>query len=270
MSVIAPVPADVLPIGPSTDDPDNFDIESDAFVAAQRPFGIQMNALGQNVYANALDAAASATAAQAQANAAIAAVGALPWVSGTTYSIGNERYSLMNLQSYRRKTNGAGTTDPSIDTANWAPVSTIGVADEVVSVSGSNGYGSTNTKILQFTTVNQAVGTAITFASTAAAGASFTINEAGLYEVVFVAVTTAGSQSQVGVSLNSTQLTSSIHGITPLATRFINGTILNAGNFLAMSRVSRFAAGDVLRAHTDGVASVSGDCIFSVRKVGNV
>jgi hypothetical protein len=270
MTVTAPVPADVLPIGPSTDDPDNFDTEADAFVTAQRPFGIQMNALGQNVYANALDAAASATTAQAQANAAIAAVGAAPWVSGTTYTIGNERYSLINLQSYRRKTNGAGTADPLIDTTNWAPVSTIGVADEVVSVSGSNGYGSTNTKILQFTTVNQAVGTAITFASSAAAGASFTINEAGLYEVCFVATTTAGSQSQVGVSLNSAQLTGGIQGITPLATRFINGTIAAIGNFLPMTRTSRFAAGDVLRPHTDGVGSVSGDCIFTIRKVGNV
>jgi hypothetical protein len=70
MSVIAPVPADVLPVGPSIDDPDNFDAEADAFVAAQRPFGIQMNALGSNVFANAQDAAASATASSGSAGAA--------------------------------------------------------------------------------------------------------------------------------------------------------------------------------------------------------
>lgn len=269
MTVTAPVPADILPIGPSTDDPDNFDAEADAFVTAQRLFGIQMNALGQNVYANALDAAASATTAQAQANAAIAAVGAAPWVGGTTYSIGNERYSLINLQSYRRKTNGAGTTDPSIDTTNWAPVSTIGVADEVVSVSGSNGYGSTNTKILRFTTVDRAVGSAITFASTSAAGASFTINEAGLYEVFLNMQFTTAGYANAGATVNSALLSTSILSI-PIADRLFLLHMAEAGAPTPMSRITRLSAGDVIRAHTDGADSVTGVCVFSVRKVGNV
>jgi hypothetical protein len=84
MAITAPTHADILPIGPSTDDPDNFDPEADAFVADLRPFGIQMNALSDNVYANALatkeladaadmsadDSAGSAAAALASKNAA--------------------------------------------------------------------------------------------------------------------------------------------------------------------------------------------------------
>ncbi|MBY0499998.1 MAG: hypothetical protein K2P74_10390 [Nitrosomonas sp.] len=42
------------------------------------------------------------------------------WVSGTTYTAGQVRYSPIDFFSYRRKTNGAGTTDPSLDPANWA------------------------------------------------------------------------------------------------------------------------------------------------------
>lgn len=42
------------------------------------------------------------------------------WVSGTTYTAGQVRYSPIDFFSYRRKTNGAGTTDPSLDPTNWA------------------------------------------------------------------------------------------------------------------------------------------------------
>ncbi len=42
------------------------------------------------------------------------------WVSGTTYAVGNVVYSPIDFKNYRRKTNGAGTTDPSADSTNWA------------------------------------------------------------------------------------------------------------------------------------------------------
>jgi hypothetical protein len=42
------------------------------------------------------------------------------WVSGTTYTAGQVRYSPIDFFSYRRKNNGAGTTDPSLDPTNWA------------------------------------------------------------------------------------------------------------------------------------------------------
>ena len=59
-------------------------------------------------YNNAVEAAVSATTA-----------GAVPWVSGTIYAIGNVRTSPLNALPYRRKTTGAGTTDPSLDGTNW-------------------------------------------------------------------------------------------------------------------------------------------------------
>lgn len=76
----------------------------------------ELRLLLANVYANAVETAFNAGTS---ASAAVA-INAVAWVSGTTYAIGNARYSLIDLQTYRRKTAGAGTTDPSADGANWA------------------------------------------------------------------------------------------------------------------------------------------------------
>lgn len=63
---------------------------------------------------------------QAQAAALSAgSVGAIAWVSGTTYAIGVSRYSPLNSQVYRRIIAGAGTTDPSLDTINWSVVNSL-------------------------------------------------------------------------------------------------------------------------------------------------
>jgi hypothetical protein len=70
-------------------------------------------------------AATQVTLATDQATIAVGAVatsGALLWVSGATYAIGNLIYSPLNFQNYRRRTVGAGAVDPSLDTANWAAV----------------------------------------------------------------------------------------------------------------------------------------------------
>jgi hypothetical protein len=64
-------------------------------------------------------AESAAAAASASANASI-------WVSGQTYEIGVVRFSPINFLSYRRKTAGAGTTDPSLDATNWAQVAGTG------------------------------------------------------------------------------------------------------------------------------------------------
>ena len=70
--------------------------------------------------ASATAAAASAVDAEAAQAAAEAASNAEKWVSGTTYVTGDVTWSPIDFLSYRRKTDGAGTTDPSVDPTNWA------------------------------------------------------------------------------------------------------------------------------------------------------
>lgn len=45
--------------------------------------------------------------------------GAIKWISGTSYADGFTVWSPANFMTYRRKGAGAGTTDPSADSANW-------------------------------------------------------------------------------------------------------------------------------------------------------
>lgn len=132
MPVVSPPSVTALPTPPSTASPTTFDTRADAFLGALPTFQTQNNALAANVFANATDAATSATTAAAQvtlatnqataAASAASMAGATLWVSGTTYALGDARYSPTNLQTYRRKTAGAGTTDPSLDGTNWQQI----------------------------------------------------------------------------------------------------------------------------------------------------
>lgn len=136
MAVTTPPSVDALPTAPSTSAPSTFATLADAFIAALATLRTQFNALASNVFGNATDAATSATSAATQvalataqasasaasATASAAASGATKWVSGTTYSEGAGVWSPANFQSYRRKTAGAGITDPSFDPTNWAQI----------------------------------------------------------------------------------------------------------------------------------------------------
>ena len=125
-----------LPTPPSRSDPANFAARGDAFLGALPTFVTETNAVASEVNTNAANAetsAATATTKASQAAASAAAAlqsvadaaavaGATQWVSGTTYAIGNVVWSPLSYLNYRRKTAGAGTTDPSLDSTNWASI----------------------------------------------------------------------------------------------------------------------------------------------------
>jgi len=118
-----------LPTPPDPNDRSTFNARAYPWSVALNTLGSEANALADNVYDNAVEAVASAAAAtdmaalaQNSASASAASAGATAWVSGTTYAAGDARYSPIDFQTYRRKTAGAGTTDPSLDATNWARV----------------------------------------------------------------------------------------------------------------------------------------------------
>ena len=144
-------PITALPTPPSRDDSVNFAARADAFVAALPTFGTETNALATNVYNNAVEAEAdavaaatsetnaanSAAAANASAQAAAIASNVSLWVSGTSYTSGQTVYSPITFFTYRRITNGAGTTDPSADGTNWQLIS--GTVSSIAVSGGTTG-----------------------------------------------------------------------------------------------------------------------------------
>lgn len=151
--------------------------------------------------------------------------------------------------------------------ANGRALAVAPLGDHEVVVHTGNGRGSTNTAIRRFTTTLTNVGTAITYADSATLGASFTINETGLYSISY-SDTDAGSAIYFGASLNSAQLTTSLQTITA-ANRLV-GAICSSGATPNCSRVVRLTVGDVVRPHaTPGVSYTEGAANnqFSIRKV---
>lgn len=137
-----------LPPAPDRATPATFAAKGDALLAALPIFVTEANALQVDVNAKQVSAVTQVTLATTQAiNAAASATAAASssaaviWISGTTYAIGNVRFSPINFQNYRRKTAGAGTIDPSTDTTNWGILATIptviGDAGKVLSSDGT-------------------------------------------------------------------------------------------------------------------------------------
>lgn len=141
------------------------------------------------------------------------------------------------------------------------------VPTSCVQVHTGNGYGSTNNKIRRYTTALVNTGSDITYADSAANGASFTINTTGIYAIDSNEISVNTGLFAVGASVNSAQLTTSINSIT-VANRLFFG-FSGGGVFPAAGGAVRFlAAGDVVRPHQDGNNSDTTDKVtFSIRRI---
>lgn len=132
--------------------------------------------------------------------------------------------------------------------------------DEIF-LTGGNGHGSTNTKIRRFTTTVSSISASITLTQSSTNGDSFTINDFGFYIVSYVDRVSAGS-NYLGLSKNSTELTTNIQSITN-ADRLLN--VVTAGVETLCSVGVWLAPGDVIRAHTDGGVDGSSNLQVSFR-----
>lgn len=140
------------------------------------------------------------------------------------------------------------------------------VGDHAVVVHTGNGAGSSNTKIRRFTTTLTNVGTAITYADSATLGATFTINDTGIYSIIYRDQTTTNNQA-FGISVNSTQLSTGIAAIAVANRIAVAGEAQNIGAFVSVT--IRLIAGDVVRPHFNNTADITTDTTyFSIRKVG--
>lgn len=137
----------------------------------------------------------------------------------------------------------------------------------MVRLSEATSYGSTNTMIRRFVSVVTNIGDAITYSDSATLGASFTINESGLYAISYIDQFSA--DSWLGISLNSPDLTTAIQSNS--AAYRLALTITNAANYPEQAACTlKLSAGDVIRAHAGGAASGVNTtfALFIISKVG--
>ena len=134
-----------------------------------------------------------------------------------------------------------------------------------VRLNTANGYGSTNIAIRRFTNIVNNVGADITYADSATLGATFTINTNGVYSVSYV--DNFNAVSNVGLSINSTQLTTDVGSIS-VATRLAISTSGAANYSVSTSATFYAVATDVIRAHDDSIATgLAGRQHFTIARV---
>lgn len=134
--------------------------------------------------------------------------------------------------------------------------------------SGTTGNGSTNTYCRRFLSTDTNVGTAITYADSATLGATFTINESGMY-ALFYCDQASGATTQLIITKNSTTLTSGAIAFSISSTADApTGAIATA-----TAPCVYLEAGDVIRAQ-DATSNARGALatrfiMFSITKLSN-
>lgn len=142
----------------------------------------------------------------------------------------------------------------------------MGALPSMVRVNTSPGYGSTDTCIVRFTNIITLQGSDITYTDSATLGSTFTINTNGVYSITSN-VTFASANAASGISLNSTQRSTSIYSITAADRLGINVAATTSGR-LVTSTCLYLPAGSVIRSHADsGTIAGSTECQFTITRV---
>lgn len=171
----------------------------------------------------------------------------------STTARSNVAYRVIGFVNSTQATAGTWATTPSlIQGAGGQALLRTTPLQSMVRLNTANGYGSTNTRIRRFTNVVVNQGSDITYADSATLGGSFTINTSGVYALHYNDQFTGNTE--VGWSLNSTQLSTSILSITQADILCIDDS-QNANNMGCASITVYLAAGSVVRCHTSGSAS---------------
>jgi hypothetical protein len=164
-------------------------------------------------------------------------------IDGQTSKRAVEQYDFIAVQS---------------DGTNWHVLNIGGSQFGWLRLSGGNGHGSTNNKIRRFVTeiTSAANHLSMTYADSSTNGGSITIVQDGIYQINYM--DTGSTTINVGISVNSSQLTTSIDSITN-ADRVVLFTTAGGGLRSGGSGIIKLSAGDVVRAHTDGTANGTTD-----------
>jgi hypothetical protein len=259
MTIVAPVAitSALLPL-PDPADRSSFSARKlEQLRWANNEYSTGAKALADATYSNALNAQADAVAVAinklaVDASTALAAsyAGATAWVSGTTYAIGDRRYSPANGLVYRRLTVGAGTTDPASDATNWAPVS-VNAPAQVITASVTQAISG---QCLALTnTTAQAAATNYALASKTQGGANWT----------YVSITATNNVTMgVDGNVNASKFTEG----SGLATRYLILSIPTISNIVpqCLSMYLKSAGRTLVQVLFDDNSGNGINCVFNL------
>jgi hypothetical protein len=263
-----------LPTPPSRDDPTNFATRADAFLGALPDFATEANALAVDVNADAVAAAADATAAEAAAAAATAAANVTKWVSGTTYTEGVVVWSPITYLSYRRKSTGGGTTDPSADSTNWAQAAGTGdvTLAGVQTFTGTKTFEGTSSTLAMVLNDAAEVATVSATAATGTIAYDITTQSVLFYTSNASANWTVNFRASSGTSLNTALATGQsvtvAFLVTQGATAYYNSAVQVDGTTSGVT--TRWLGGAPTAGNASGIDSYryliikTGDAAFTV------
>jgi hypothetical protein len=244
-----------LPTPPSRSDPVNFANEADAFLGALPLFQTEANDLQTDVNAKQVSTVTYSNYAQAAANAAAVSASSSVWISGTTYAIGDVRFSPLNFYNYRRKIAGAGTTDPSTDTTNWSMISFAGVAGTTVTGGGSGALQSNTTGVANTAFGANALSSSANASYNTAVGYQALFGNTSGYEGTAVGYRAlwANSQAQSNTAVGAFALTACT-GVGPIQNTAVGHSTLMANTAGFNNAAIGFNA---LKANTSGNSNTS-------------
>jgi len=135
-----------------------------------------------------------------------------------------------------------------------------------------NGHGSTNTVIRRFSNIRKnTLGANATYVDSATDGMSVTILKAGKYSINYTDGSSLGSGIPSGISLNSSNLTTSIFALTyAQGKRAITNQTYSVNGMVNLGITLHLQVGDIIRVHTtSSVNFTDSNSLFQMSKVGN-
>lgn len=148
----------------------------------------------------------------------------------------------------------------------WVP-GVAGAQGEVFVHTG-NGHGSSATKIRRFSTTEANTGTSITYADSATAGASFTINEDGLYSIAYS--DSGSSEIAIGVSETTASTSTNIEARSMAEWACPVAESIQTNVIISTSATIRLSSGAIIRPHTNGNPDAEYGASFRITQVAKL
>jgi len=145
-------------------------------------------------------------------------------------------------------------TGATLTTATFTAMPATTTAQSMVRLTGSSGFGSTNTAIWRFTTSVTNQGSDITYAASATLGDTFTVNTNGVYSITYTNQFNAALWLGISLGASGADLTANVFNIAASKILAANVTV-SANSAASVTWTGYLPSTSVIMAHTNPSAT---------------